>query len=147
MQHVVEQLRDAIATRVLAEMAVDMLRQGHFETQLTPEIQQGLRELFELKPSSDSPPDGDIARQALVFMSRDKTLHSAIAGYVEETRLDNVTKADAELSAEAAALVVLQRNVEFEHDADGSVRAKIAKEPLSRWRLKALAQMLISRRK
>jgi hypothetical protein len=140
----IQKLDDASAIRILSAVARAELRNGSFETELTPELRILMMREFDIPISpAEKATGGELARQALVVLSEEPQRRQVIESLIKGPAPDKFVAVET-VALAAAIMVVLQTHVKFERDKDGRFTLKIEKKPTSTTLLKPLVRKLLA---
>ncbi len=141
----IRELDDRTAGQMLAVIARTRMREGDFETELSPEMAEALQEEFNVQAEAGGVTAEDLAREALLLLARDpehqKMLMDLLIGPEQKSfGVDPVTAA----AVITGALVVLQTHVRIERDKKGKWSFLMEKKSASDGILKAVVGKLAS---
>ncbi len=121
------------------------MRSGDCVTQAEPGIQSALENTFELPESSDTPTQGELARQALLLLAEDPAYQEPLSALISGPPPVSFGVDPVTLTAViTAAIVVLQTRVKIEKDKDGNWTVLTDRKAASNSLLKALVQKLLA---
>ena len=129
MQELIKSLDDATAMRVLQAFSTAQCRHGNYETQWSRELRQGLVEGLEVSELPDAVNEGDLAREALLFLASDRNNQQPLTALIQSSSPEKFLDADT-IAIGVAALVALQTHVKFERTKEGKFHFKLERKPL-----------------
>ena len=142
----IHQLDDTTAMRILGTIARSRPRTGADDVECNAQLARQMAEAFDLPAATSPAPrvtDGDLARQALLFLAQDPVGEAAIRAMSEapgRTQFDFGTS----IAVTTAILILLQTHVRIERDVDGKwsflIEKHAARDPLLKPLIQKLAQ-------
>ncbi len=141
----IKELDDQTAASILSTIAQSRMRSGDCVTQPDSGIQSALESAFELPKSPDTPTQGELARQALLFLADDPAYKEPLSAMLNGPRTKSFGTDPVTLTIViTAALVVLQTRVKIEKDKEGKWTVLIDRKATSDSLLKTLVKNLIA---
>lgn len=142
MQDLIENLDDPTAIRVLQAFASARSRDGGYETDWSPALQQGIVEGLELSDvPSDRVSEGDLARQALLLLAESPDEREALEAMIKNPPAEQYGVLG--MLTFTAAFIALQMYGKLEIKGD-KFHFKLEKKPPKSELLQQLAQKLLS---
>jgi hypothetical protein len=145
MKEKINTLDDAAAMNILNTIAQSRMHSGDYETILSTEIQEILKDSFSIDSTRKKSSEGDLARQALLLLSEDGVFNTPLSTLMDGPK-ENQFAVDPLTTAAliTAALVILQTHVKFERDKDGKMSLSVEKKPTKDTILKPFIEKLLS---
>jgi hypothetical protein len=143
MEEKIAALDDITAMQILDVVAKAIFMTEDYETELTPEMKQELEAELDISAQETSASEGDIAREALILLSKDPETRKSITALIEKPPPDRFGIVTS-VALVTAALLALQTHVRFERTETGKIKVFIEKKPTSESLLKPLVQKVLS---
>lgn len=142
MREMIEDLDDRKALNILATIAATLKEKG-YKSEWTLDIGRALQEALQTAPREETVSEGDVARQALLFLAEDPDYREPIRAL---SRGPAPERFDIGLGIALvpAVLLILQTHVRIKKDKAGKWEILIEKKPTQTNLLKPLVEQLLS---